>query len=77
MSNLNGLRHTIVFSDSEWEKYTPPVDGYVMLGTIRRGPNHIGALAFKDGRHFCVIEGRCEPLNERRVAVSREYATYA
>ena len=76
MSNLNALRHTIVFSDTEWQKYTKPVDGFIMVGTIQRGPNHIGALAMRDGKHYCVTNGLCEPLNERRVGVAMEYATH-
>lgn len=77
MSNLNRARHTIVFSDTDWEKYSQPVDGFIMLGTVQRGPDHIGALAIKDGRHYCIVNGLCEPLNERKIAISKEYATYA
>ena len=74
MSKLNRKRHIVVLSDTAWEAYTAPVDGYLMFGTIERG-EHIGALAVKDGRHFCVNDGRCEPLNERQIALGMQHAT--
>ena len=74
MSNLNRKRHEVVLSDSTWEKYTKPVDGYLMFGTVQRG-DHIGALAVKDGRHFCIIDGHCEPLVERKIALGMHHAT--
>ena len=76
MNHLNRTRHIVVLSDTAWEKYTAPVDGYIMIGTVQR-QDHIGALAIKDGRHFCVIEGRCEPLVERKIALGLDHATYA
>lgn len=76
MANLNALRHTIVYSDTAWEKYTTLVDGFILLGTIQRGSNHVGAFAVKDGKHYCITNGLCEPLNERRVSGAIPYATH-
>ncbi len=76
MGNLNRTRHVVVLSDTDCGKYTKPVDGYIMIGTVQR-QEHIGALAIKDGRHYCVIDGLCEPLNERKIALGLDHATYA
>ena len=74
MNNLNRKRHVVVLSDSAWEKHSAPVDGYFMIGTVQRG-DYAGALAVKDGRHFCVINGLCEPLNERKIEQGLTHAT--
>jgi hypothetical protein len=76
MSNLNRKRHVVVLSDTAWEKYTSPVDGHIMIGTIQRG-DHIGALSVRDGRHFCIIDGLCEPLVERKIEQGVHHATVA
>ena len=76
MANLNRTRHLVVLSDTAWEAFTNPVDGYIMIGTVQRG-EHIGALAVKDGRHFCVVKGLCEPLNERKIEQGMSHAAYA
>ena len=73
MNHLNRKRHVVVFSDSAWEEFTQPVDGYIMLGTVSRG-DYVGALAIKDGRYFCVIGGNCEPLVERKIKLGVEHA---
>jgi hypothetical protein len=75
MNNLNRKRHVVIFSDAAWEKYTAPVDGFVMVGTVQRG-DHVGALAIKDSRYFCVINGLCEPLVERKIALGVQHATH-
>ena len=74
MNNLNRKRHEVVLSDTAWQTYTQPVDGYAMVGTVKRG-DYIGALAIKDSRHFCVINGLCEPLVERKIALGMDHAT--
>jgi hypothetical protein len=73
MANLNRKRHGVILSDSSWEKYTKPVDGFVMVGTVQRG-DYIGALAIKDSRYFCVVNGLCEPLVERKIALGMQHA---
>ena len=63
--NINRQKHKIVLGDA-WTQHTAPCPPYAMLGTIQRG-KLIGALAVKDDRFYCVIEGRCEPLNQELV----------
>ena len=74
MSDLNRKRHVVVLSDSAWEKYSAPVDGYQMVGTVTRGP-HESALAMRDGRYYAVNEGRCEPLVGRKIELGVQHAT--
>ena len=69
-------KHVVVFSDSDWEKYSAPVDGYQMVGTVTRGP-HESALAMRDGVYYAVNAGRCEPLAGRKIELGVEHATYA
>ena len=69
-------KHTVLFSDSEWEKYSGPVDGYQMVGTVTRGP-HESALAMRDGVYYAVNDGRCEPLAGRKIELGVTYAAYA
>lgn len=73
MTNPNRKRHVVIYSDSDWEKYSKPVDGYIMVGTIARG-DLVGALAIKEGRYYCVINGHCEPLVERKIKQGIEHA---
>jgi len=73
MTNPNRKRHVVVYSDTECEKYSAPVDGYLMVGTIARG-DLVGALAIKEGRHFCVINGLCEPLNPKKIKLGIDNA---
>lgn len=74
MNHLARKRHLVVLSDTAWEAYSPQPPGYQMIGTVRRG-EHIGALAMRDGRYFCVNEGRCEPLVERKIELGMQHAT--
>ena len=67
-------KHVVVFTDSGWEKYSGPVDGYQMVGTVTRGP-HESALAMRDGRYYAVNEGRCEPLVGRKIELGVAHAT--
>lgn len=71
--SLNAKKHIVVLSDSEWEKYTKPIDGHIFIGTIQRS-SVVGALSIKDGRHYCVINGNCEPLNERKITLGIDHA---
>jgi len=73
MTNPNRKRHVVVFTDTDWEKYSAPVDGYIMVGTVQRG-DLIGALAIKDSRYFCVINSMCEPLIERKIKLGIDHA---
>ena len=76
MSDINRKRHVVVLSDSAWEKYSRPVDGYQMVGTVQRG-EFASALAIREGRYYAVNEGRCEPLVGRKIDLGVEYATHA
>jgi hypothetical protein len=76
MRTASSYKHVVVFSDADWEKFTAPVDGFVMVGTVTRGP-HESALALRDGVYYAVNEGRCEPLVGRKIELGVEHATYA
>lgn len=76
MRTASTYEHTVVFSDTAWEKFTHPVDGFIPVGTVTRGP-HESALAMRDGRYYAVNEGRCEPLVGRKIKLGVEHATVA
>ena len=74
MSDLNRKRHVVVLSDSAWEKYSALVDGYQMVGTVQRG-EYVAALALKDGKYYAVVQGRCDPLVQRKIELGVQHAT--
>ena len=69
-------KHVVVLSDSDWEKYSHAVDGFIMVGTVTRGP-HASALALRDGTYYAVNDGRCEPLVGRKIELGVHHATVA
>ena len=76
MRTASSYKHTVVFTDSGWEKFTAPVENLIMVGTITRGPTE-SALAMRDGRYYAVNNGLCEPLVGRKIELGVEHATYA
>ena len=76
MRTASSYKHVVVFSDTDWEKYTTPVDRYIMVGTVTRGPTE-SALAMRDGVYYAVNNGLCEPLVGRKIELGVEHATYA
>ena len=67
-------KHVVIFSDSNWEKFSALVDGYQMVGTVTRGP-HVSALAIRDWRYYAVNDERCEPLVGRKIELGIRHAS--